>query len=248
MAQSRAPVTQLLTKGKYRARASREPIDVRAAQALRTLAFGCDDGDALDAECTHILIEDLHDGTLKCCYRMLKLTGKDVSQSYSAQFYDLSRLAHFEGPMVEMGRFCTHPECGVDADLLRVAWGAMTAFVDNNAIELLFGCSSFGGTDASAYLDSFAVLNARHTAPIRWAPRVKAGGAIQFSNLVGDMPVIKAVPNTMPPLLRTYLLMGGWVSDHAVIDQKMNTLHVFTGVEVRKIPLARQRLLRAVVG
>jgi len=42
--------------------------------------------------------------------------------------------------------------------------------------------------------------------------------------------------------------MGGWVSDHAVIDPRMNTIHVFTGVEVRKIPEARKRLLRAVVG
>ena len=53
---------------------------------------------------------------------------------------------------------------------------------------------------------------------------------------------------SMPPLLRTYLMMGGWVSDHAVVDDKMNTLHVFTGVEIRAIPAARKRLLRAVVG
>jgi len=49
----------------------------------------------------------------------------------------------------------------------------------------------------------------------------------------------------MPALLRTYMLMGGWVSDHAVIDHDMNTLHVFTAVEINKIPPARQRLLRA---
>jgi putative hemolysin len=47
----------------------------------------------------------------------------------------------------------------------------------------------------------------------------------------------------MPPLLRAYLLMGGWVSDHAVIDYKLNTLHVFTGLEVRKIPHEKKRFL-----
>jgi hypothetical protein len=50
----------------------------------------------------------------------------------------------------------------------------------------------------------------------------------------------------MPPLLRSYLVMGGWVSDHAVVDRDMNTLHVFTGVEVAAIPAARQRSLRAI--
>ena len=30
--------------------------------------------------------------------------------------------------------------------------------------------------------------------------------------------------------------MGGWVSDHAVVDRQMNTLHVFTGLEIAAIP------------
>ncbi len=44
----------------------------------------------------------------------------------------------------------------------------------------------------------------------------------------------------MPPLLRTYLMMGGWVSDHAVVDRQMNTLHVFTGLEIGAIPPGAQ--------
>jgi len=50
----------------------------------------------------------------------------------------------------------------------------------------------------------------------------------------------------MPPLLRAYLRMGGWVSDHAVIDRDLGTLHVFTGLEIRAVPPARARALRAV--
>jgi putative hemolysin len=50
----------------------------------------------------------------------------------------------------------------------------------------------------------------------------------------------------VPPLLRTYLGMGGWVSDHAVIDRALDTLHVFTGVEIARIPPARARALRAI--
>jgi putative hemolysin len=52
----------------------------------------------------------------------------------------------------------------------------------------------------------------------------------------------------MPPLLKTYLLMGGWVSDHAVVDNDLNTLHVFTGLEIRAIPPARAKALRMVAG
>ena len=41
-------------------------------------------------------------------------------------------------------------------------------------------------------------------------------------------------------------MMGGWVSDHAVIDARLNTLHVFTGLEIAAIPPARARALRAI--
>jgi len=57
--------------------------------------------------------------------------------------------------MVEMGRFCIAPGL-TDADILRVAWAAMTRYVDENAVEMLFGCSSFQGTEADGYEDAFA--------------------------------------------------------------------------------------------
>ena len=62
---------------------------------------------------------------------------------------------------------------------------------------------------------------------------------------VGDR---KAGLAGLPPLLRTYLGMGGWVSDHAVADRELDTLHVFTCVEVDRVPAARAASLRAVAG
>lgn len=69
---------------------------------------------------------------------------------------------------------------------------------------------------------------------------------VRFAEDLGGISKTEEVRNQMPPLLKTYLLMGGWVSDHAVIDPHMNTLHVFTGVETKAIPESRKRLLRAV--
>ena len=150
--------------------------------------------------------------------------------------------------MVEMGRFCMDPGCR-DADVIRVAWGAMTSYVDENNVDLLFGCSSFHGTEADKYMDAFALLKERHLAPKRWLPRVKAPKVFRFaSKLRLRKPNLKAAMTGMPPLLRTYLVMGGWVSDHAVVDNDLNTLHVFTGLEVKQVPPTRARLLRAVAG
>lgn len=240
-----------LTKGRYRARLAESQADVEMAQALRHQAFfgrAGRDADRFDALCSHILVEDLRGGALVACFRVLPLRGGgEIGRSYSAQYYELSGLEAFEGQMVEIGRFCIAPG-RQDGDILRVAWGALTAYVDENKVEMLFGCSSFAGTDEARYLDAFAMLKARYLAPKRWLPRVKAPQVFRFAARLRRKPDAKLALAAMPPLLRTYLMMGGWVSDHAVVDRQLNTLHVFTGLEVARIPAARKRALRAVAG
>lgn len=247
-----------LLRGRYRTRLAEGDADLARAQALRFAAFRAGqagaaaegrDADAFDPICTHVLVEETRTGTLVACFRLLPLTGgTEIERCYSAQFYDLAALAGYQGRMVEMGRFCVHPDWR-DPDILRVAWGAMTAYVDREGVEMLFGCSSFHGTEAEAYLDAFAMLKDAHLAPKRWLPRVKAPNVFRFAQkLRARKPDVKRAMLAMPPLLRTYLMMGGWVSDHAVVDCDLNTLHVFTGLEIRAIPPARARLLRGVAG
>ena len=239
-----------LSKGRYRVRHAKGSADILAAQRLRHLAFHGTEGvdcDLFDPICDHILVEDQDTGDVVCCFRMMPFgDGAAIHKSYSAQYYELSALEHFSGPMVELGRFCIHPDMH-DPDILRIAWGAITSYVDDNGVELLFGCASFAGTNASSYADAFAMLKARHLAPKRWLPKIKAPNVFKFAARLRRRPDAKKAMLRMPPLLRTYLMMGGWVSDHAVVDQDMNTLHVFTGVEIGRIPPARKRLLRAVL-
>ena len=243
------------SRPRYDARFAETPADLKAAQRLRHRAFIAEtgaaprqdgrDADAFDEVCRHVLIEEVRTGRLVCCFRILPLSdGAEISRSYSAQYYELSALEGFGGKMVEMGRFCIDPDV-LDPDVLRVAWGAMTRFVDDEGVEMLFGCSSFAGTDAQNYADAFAMLKERHLAPKRWLPKVKAPDVFRFARRLRRRPDAKRAMLTMPPLLRSYLVMGGWVSDHAVVDRDLNTLHVFTGLEIAAIPPARARALRA---
>lgn len=240
-----------LSKSRYRARRAEGQNDVLEAQRLRFAAFRGGEGidsDAFDEICDHILIEDVSSGRVVACFRLLPLTdGREITRSYAAQFYELSALEAYEGRMVEMGRFCIHPAVK-DPDVLRVAWAAMTRFVDETGTDLLFGCSSFWGCEAEGYLDAFAMLQERHLAPKRWLPRVKAPDVFSFARRLRRKPDPKRALLTMPPLLRAYLAMGGWVSDHAVIDRDLGTLHVFTGLEIKGIPPTRARLLRRTAG
>ncbi|WP_136682694.1 GNAT family N-acetyltransferase [Falsirhodobacter xinxiangensis] len=235
-----------LIRGRYTIRTGEGASDLRRAQTLRTLAFGTKqlDSDAHDALCTHLLVEDGQD--LVACLRLMTLEPQEIEASYSAQFYDLSGLKGFPGPLVEMGRFCIAPDRH-DPDILRAAWAAVTGLVDGVSAQLLFGCSSFHGTDPAPYGHAFAALARSHIVPEAWRPGIRAPEVHDFVTGAGE-PDMRQATQTLPPLLRTYLAMGGWVSDHAVIDRAMNTLHVFTGLEIARIPPARARLLRAVSG
>ncbi len=232
--------------GRYLTREATTPADITRAQMLRARCFQTGvtrDTDAFDAKARHFLVEDRASGALVCCFRLTLFRAATLAQSYAAQFYDLNNLTRINGALLELGRFCVDPDWQ-DPDIQRLAWGQLAREVDRNGAALLFGCSSFTGTDPTAYRDAFAQLKQKHLAPTQWRPAMKADWTFAYARETHTADLRRARQQT-PPLLRSYLAMGGWVSDHAVIDRQMNTLHVFTGLEIAAIPPNRARLLRA---
>lgn len=232
-----------LRHGRYRVRSASGPVDLDRALALRARVFrggGPSDRDSFDDRCEHLLVEDSA-GAVVACFRIMEFAGEgDLGASYSAAFYDLSALARTAGPKIELGRFCVDP-CAFDPDILRVAWGALTRRVDDIRAGALFGCSSFAGTDAAPYARAFGRLARRHLAPRDLMPGRKAAEVIRLADVRGA----QAFQKPMPPLLATYLGMGGWVGDHAVVDRDLETLHVFTCLPVASVPPRRAAALRA---
>lgn len=239
------------TSTRYTARLAEGSGDIRAAQRLRYAAFRDPgraglDRDAHDARCLHMLIEEAPSRTLVGTFRLMPLaSGADIGRSYSAQFYGLEGLSHYAAPLAELGRVCVAP-ARREADILRVAWGALAGYVDAAGIEMLFGCASFPGTDPRVHVQGFELLRRRHLAPAAWRPTAKAARVHRFGQLAPDAFEPGRAMVSLPALLRSYLALGGGVSDHAVIDDDLGTLHVFTGLELRVIPPARARLLRAI--
>jgi putative hemolysin len=188
-----------------------------------------------------MMVEDGVGGPLVSTFRMRTTTAAEIMSGYASQFYDLARLSQTHGPHIEIGRFCTDP-ANPDPHIPRVAWGALTQIVDASEAQVLFGCTSFEGTDPTLYGRHWQRLADNHLGPVDLLPGQKSPDAVPFDRVDGP-----GHRTPMPPLLRTYLAMGGWVSDHAVVDHVMNTMHVLTVVEIAKIPPARVKALRALV-
>ena len=227
-------------KGRYGVKLAETPAEVKQCQRLRHLCFhkapGVDD-EEIDRHCTHIMVAG-PDGLVATC-RVLYIE-QDFHISYAAQRYDIEELSGF-GPFLELGRFCVLPDV-LDGDILRLIWGGLAKIVDDRGIKMLFGCASFPGADPQDHAAALGLLSRRFQAPaeFRVGRRAEAVSLSDFEAAEGN------ALEQLPPLLRTYLTMGGWVSDHAVIDHDLDTIHVFCALEIDKIPPARARALRSI--
>lgn len=219
----------LLTLGRLTARLLAPGAGLGPVLDLRARAFRGgegQDGDAQDAMCRHLVVED---GTalLATCRLHLHAPGADLDASYAARFYDLSPLE--PGAKLEVGRLCLGAE---DPGLLRLILAFLTEFARAEDVGLIFGTTSFpgAGADHRAALACLGALRAR-PGPRRRAP------------MTLDLPPPPGDPLRLPPLLRLYLSLGARVSDHAVVDPELDTIHVLTLLRPADIPPARLRLL-----
>lgn len=226
--------------GAYQVRAAQSEADFAAVMALRRARFGVG-ADAYDGQSQQVMI--LAQDKLLACYRLGAFaSGADLARSYAAQFYDLSGLRSYARPALEMGRFCMAAGLRGEADVLRLAFASLAQRVDGQGAGLLFGCASFMGSDPAPHLPSLALLRAHISG--QWHIGHKSAQVIDLHSLPPPANSPDAL-RAMPPLLRSYLALGGWVGGHAVRDFALGTIHVFTAVEVDKIPHARAAALRS---
>ncbi|CRK74084.1 GNAT family N-acetyltransferase [Nereida ignava] len=253
---SPAPPTR--SAPRFIARPASGPAELHALQALRHRAFfgsagiDADPFDALSQH--HVVVDHQQDGRIVGGFRTRVLQPVTTPQgaasyadSYTGGFYDLRPFAERGDTVLELGRVCVDPNVQ-NADVLRRAWGALAQLVRVADVDVIIGCSSFEGTEIARHTDVLCHLFAKHGRQGHGTPvlldgqagEIAGGKAVALASLTPTGQVLR--PTDVPPLLRTYLLMGGWIGDHAVIDPHMKTTHVFTALRVADVPEARKRL------
>lgn len=216
--------------------------ELEAVLALRSRAFrgGAEDRDDFDADSLHLWV-GAPGGKVQATLRLRRHgDAAALLAGYAARTYDLAAMARAGGETLELGRLCTEPGVG-DGDLMRLLWAGVARLALSIGVARLIGCTSFHGTDAEAFDPAWALLKARHLGPADLAPGRKAAVIRGFEQVTAE-PKPEATL-MLPGLLRAYLAMGGWVSDHAVIDRDLGTCHVFTCVEIDRMPPSRKRAL-----
>lgn len=195
-----------------------------AAQAVRR------DRDAFDAVADHLLVVDHEIGPgaegVVGTYRLIQReAAAKLGRFYSADEYDITPVEAFPGRVLELGRSC------VDAAYrgrvaMQLLWRGIAAYVFHYQIDLMFGCASLHGTDPDALAPELTYLYYNHLAPPAVRLRAHPHRYVDMRRLLPHMLDAKRVQAQLPPLIKGYLRLGGFVGDGAVIDRQFNTTDV----------------------
>jgi putative hemolysin len=233
-----------IRSGGLQVRLAETAADIDAVQALRYRIFyenlGAQplpemlrrrrDFDRFDNDCDHLLVLDHGNGRgsnpVVGTYRLLRRdAARRLGGFYSADEYDIAPIVSHEGEILELGRSC------VDAayrqrPAMQLLWSGIAAYVFHHAVRLMFGCASLPGTDPDALATPLAYLHHYHLAPSALRPRALRERYVDMSRLlIGAIDQGQALA-ALPPLIKGYLRLGGFVGDGAVIDQQFNTTDV----------------------
>ena len=238
---------------------ARTKDDLRAAQRLRYDVFVGElggDGPDVDHElqlerdhfdpfAKHLLLRDRarrDDDQVVGTYRMMT---QDMAARaggfYCADEYDLAPLLGSGRRVLELGRSCLHADYRGGAAMLPL-WGALSAFVKDEGIDVIFGVGSFHGTDIGAVSQALGLLHDRHLAPPHLRVTAKGDTVCPLDTVAGgDIDRITAV-RQMPSLLKGYLRLGATVGQGAFVDYAFNTIDVCLILEKDAISALHQQI------
>lgn len=218
--------------------------EIEAAQALRYRVFFEEMGaqpderaarlkrdiDEFDAYADHLLVIDhaISSGAAGVVgtYRLMQgdAAGK-LGRFYSESEFDISPLKEFPGRLLEVGRSCVDVRYRGRA-AMQLLWRGIASYIFLHQIDVLFGCASLPGTDPDALGEELTYLYHNHLAPP--ALRVKALPERRVEMLRRDPLTVdrRRALTGLPPLIKGYLRLGGYVGDGAVVDAQFNTTDV----------------------
>jgi len=233
-----------LRAGNLGVRIAGSAAEIDAVQALRYRVFYGElgasanadtartsrDRDRFDAVADHLIVVDhaIDAGAagVIATYRLIKReAAAQLGRFYSADEYDIAPILDFPGRILELGRSC------VDAAYrnrvaMQLLWRGIAAYVFHYQIDLMFGCASLPGTDPDALATELTYLYLNHLAPPALRPRALPHRFVEMRRLrPGTVDARRALAQ-MPPLIKGYLRLGGFVGDGAVIDRQFNTTDV----------------------
>ena len=239
--------------GDFEVRVAKTAAEIDAAQALRYRIFYQEmaaqptpemaraqrDFDAYDEVCDHLLVLDRRRGEgpegIVGTYRLIRRSAAaERGRFYSSAEYDIQKMVDYPGEVLELGRSCIARDARNTATM-QMLWRGIALYAYHYNIQVMFGCASFPGTDPVQHEQALSYLYHHHLAPPEIRVRALDSRYVKMDMLpAGSYDPRKALAR-VPPLIKGYLRLGGFVGDGAVIDTQFNTTDVFIIVKTELV-------------
>ena len=232
-----------IVAGSLEVRLARSPEDVDAVQALRYRVFyeemAADpsgemaarerDFDRFDTYCDHLMVID-HDRSaadkVVGTYRLLRRSVADAHGGfYSSWEYDIDTIVAHPGEILELGRSCVDPAYR-NGTTMTLLWRGNAAYVLHYDVPIMFGCASFPGTDPQEHAEPLSYLYHNYLAPPALRPRARDEHYVNMDLIPKEALDRRAALRAVPPLIKGYLRLNGFVGDGGVIDWQWGSVDV----------------------
>lgn len=232
-----------IVAGDFEVRLARDEAEVEAAQALRykvfyeemtanptpEMAAAKRDYDDFDPLCDHLLFIDRRRpgvSGIAGTYRLIRRSAAAAHGSfYSVTEYDVRTLVDWPGEILELGRSCVDASAR-SMPAMQLMWRGIATYVFHYDIEIMFGCASLPGTDLKRLAMPLSYLAQNHMAPPDLRARALPERYVDMNILPAGTYDTKLAERLVPPLIKGYLRLGGFVGDGAVIDTQFDTTDV----------------------
>ena len=240
-------------KSRLLVRLAETPEEVRAAQRLRYRVFVEEMGapaveadhearlelDRFDPVFDHlVLIDQSVDEPLDRVVGAYRLLTSDKAHSnfgfYGASEYDLTPIEKLGRKSLELGRSCVAKDYRGGA-AMHLLWNGLADYVLRREIEILFGVASFHGTDPTEIAPALSLLHHDHLAPADLRVKALGESTIDMNLMPRDQIDQKDAMKQIPPLIKAYLRLGGFVGQDAYIDHDFNTIDVCLLVDTTRM-------------
>ena len=239
--------------GDFEVRLANTRPEIEAAQALRYRIFYEEmqaqptpemaaikrDFDAFDEVCDHLLVLDRRRGdgpeSIVGTYRLIRRSAaRQMGRFYSSAEYDIQKMIDYPAEVLELGRSCIAKDARNTATM-QMLWRGIALYAYHYDIQVMFGCASFPGTDPTQHAQAMSYLYHHHLAPPEVRVRALASRYVKMDMLERDAYDARKALARVPPLIKGYLRLGGFVGDGAVIDRQFNTTDVFIIVKTELV-------------
>ena len=239
--------------GDFEVRLAENAAEIDAAQALRYRVFYEEmkarptpdvaarrrDFDAFDQVCDHLLVLDRRRGDgpggIVGTYRLIRRSAAArMGRFYSSAEFDIQPMIDFPGEVLELGRSCIERDARNTATM-QMLWRGIALYAFHYNIQVMFGCASLPGTDPSQHGLPLSYLYHHHLAPPEIRVRALASRYVKMDTLAPEDYGARKELARVPPLIKGYLRLGGFVGNGAVIDSEFNTTDVFIIVKTELV-------------